>query len=164
MIMNTKNPQSFIVGLIFVILCMGCLGIGYWYFQKDASLISPLLEREPSADIGPQVRDESRPTMWNSSNMIIPGTDYMVTAGAHLYQDESDLVWDFYSIEIGQMVGGEFRVWFSREMEMDIVGEEIAKKKASEYVRFDPETRVVQIDFGEQKFSYQLPENDNEEE
>jgi len=160
------------------------LGQSLVYFEKP----SPRLDTEPNEylmkrsecekrvpmdepkqeqlDVGPSLHQRGHPASWKNHNLFLGNTCFKASVGPSIYQDETDQIPDYYSINIEARHVGKLRgerpeeywmVYFQRDFKIQELPERFLERKIEEIVSFNEKTKLVTFVVGKNKYVYQLP-------
>jgi len=103
------------------------------------------------------IHDRGRSCRWDADRLDLEIPHFSANIGPNTYQDEDNQQPDYFTIDVEFHEGNSSLVLFSRELPISDLPDGYVSLKAADVVTFDPKTRIVSFDMGEQKFSYQIP-------
>jgi hypothetical protein len=126
-------------------------------FLLAGALLLRLKSSQPRPDIGPQLHQMGRPSVWRSQQLPLGDTGYVATVGPAFYQDDGDNNPDYYSIDVERRDGPAWHVHFQRDFGMDEIPASLIGKNIADIVSFDERTRRVIFRIGDRQERYRLP-------
>jgi len=99
------------------------------------------------------------PAEWRPTRIDLTN-GYVANVGPYFYQDETNDIPDYYSIDIEKREGNAWPVYFSVDMPLDWVSSNKLTASAKEIVSFNPQTGIVIFDVGTTSFTYRLKEGE----